>query len=155
MERNDLFMKKFIKITNRCIVTTSRGKLRAPILTPFKEDVSIIYIMIVRNHAEVYEVLPDGRSIKLTTENFDKDNSGTTATVAENVARVASAPQIFTHVNETLEPTISKVTETIAVTEEVDEPIAQEAEITPAITEDTQTETTAPVTKKEKYSRKK
>lgn len=151
MERNDLFMKKFIKITNRCIVTTSRGKLRAPILTPFKEDVSIIYIMIVRNRAEVYEVLPDGRSIKLTTENFDKDNSGTTTAVAEKVKTVVSAPQIFTQVNETLEPTISKVTETI--TEEIAEPV-QEAEVTPAVTEDTQTETTAPVNKKEKYSRK-
>lgn len=79
-------MKKFIKITNRCYVTTSRGKIRGPVFTPFKEDVSIIYIMIVRDGAEVYEVCPNGRTVKLTTENFDKDNSGTKTVTKKKIA---------------------------------------------------------------------
>lgn len=75
---------KFIKVTSRGMVTTSRGRVRTP-LKKFKEKVSIILVMIARENATVVEVLPDGREIPLTINNFDKDNSAVVVDEPEKV----------------------------------------------------------------------
>ena len=143
-------MKKFIKITNRCYVTTSRGKIRTPILTPFKEDVSIIYIMIVRDGAEVYEVCPNGRTVRLTVDNFDKDNSGTTTapkTTVTNTTNVTPKTTAFT----TAEKQVTVNTDIPVEETPVTEPTVDTTE-TP---DDTVAQPTTNTNKKEKYSKRK
>ena len=66
--------KKKIKVTSRGMVITSRGRVRTPI-GPYLENVRNILAMITRNNATVVEVLPDGKEVTLTIQNFDKDNS--------------------------------------------------------------------------------
>ena len=66
--------KKKIKVTSRGMVITSRGRVRTPI-GPYLENVKNILAMITRNNATVVEVLPDGKEVTLTIQNFDKDNS--------------------------------------------------------------------------------
>ena len=66
--------KKKIKVTSRGMVITSRGRVRTPI-GPYLENVKNIFAMITRNNATVVEVLPDGKEVTLTIQNFDKDNS--------------------------------------------------------------------------------
>ena len=66
--------KKKIKVTSRGMVITSRGRVRTPI-GPYIENVRNILAMITRNNATVVEVLPDGKEVTLTIQNFDKDNS--------------------------------------------------------------------------------
>ena len=74
--------KKKIKVTSRGMVITSRGRVRTPI-GPYLENVKNILAMITRNNATVVEVLPDGKEVTLTIQNFDKDNSN--APAEENV----------------------------------------------------------------------
>ena len=74
--------KKKIKVTSRGMVITSRGRVRTPI-GPYLENVRNILAMITRNNATVVEVLPDGKEVTLTIQNFDKDNSN--APAEENV----------------------------------------------------------------------
>ena len=66
--------KKKIKVTSRGMVITSRGRVRTPI-GPYLENVKNILAMITRNNATVVEILPDGKEVTLTIQNFDKDNS--------------------------------------------------------------------------------
>ena len=66
--------KKKIKVTSRGMVITSRGRVRTPI-GPYIENVRNILAMITRNNATVVEILPDGKEVTLTIQNFDKDNS--------------------------------------------------------------------------------
>lgn len=66
---------KLIKVTSRGLVMTSRGICRSP-LGQYKENVENILVMITKNKATVIEVLPDGKEIPLTIQNFDKDNTG-------------------------------------------------------------------------------
>lgn len=81
-------MKKEIKVTSRGMVITSRGKCRTPLLYPIIEDTSVILKMITAQRATVVEVLPDGREITLTPQNFDQDNTN-----AEEVKSVMSKPE--------------------------------------------------------------
>ena len=74
--------KKKIKVTSRGMVITSRGRVRTPI-GPYLENVKNILAMITRNNATVVEVLPNGKEVTLTIQNFDKDNSK--APAEENV----------------------------------------------------------------------
>lgn len=66
--------KKLIIVTTRANILTSRGYCIGPILYPFYEETSQILGMISKG-ADVFEVLSDGKQIKLTNGNFDKDNS--------------------------------------------------------------------------------
>ena len=74
--------KKKIKVTSRGMVITSRGRVRTPI-GPYIENVRNILAMITRNNATVVEILPDGKEVTLTIQNFDKDNSN--APAEENI----------------------------------------------------------------------
>lgn len=65
---------KMIKITSRGFVTTSRGRVMTPILCPYRESISRIWTMMTVDRADIEEKLPDGTFIKLTAQNFDKDN---------------------------------------------------------------------------------
>ena len=75
---------KLIKVTSRGLVMTSRGICRSP-LGQYKENVENILVMITKNKATVVEVLPDGKEIPLTIQNFDKDNTGAEVVTEEPV----------------------------------------------------------------------
>lgn len=64
-----------IKITSRGFVSTSRGRIMAPILRPYRESIDKIFDMLAQSpKPTIIEVLPNGRTVELTTSNFDKDN---------------------------------------------------------------------------------
>ena len=65
---------KMIRVTSRGYVTTSRGRVISPIMSPYRESISRIWSMITTDRADVEEKLPDGSFVKLTAQNFDKDN---------------------------------------------------------------------------------
>lgn len=65
---------KYIKVLSRGYVTTNRGRAFTPITRAFKECTKNIFTMITVDKATVVEVLSDGTEIKLTPQNFDKDN---------------------------------------------------------------------------------
>lgn len=65
---------KMIKVLSRGYVTTSRGRAFAPITTPYKEDVKMIFGMIAKERAKVVEVINTGEEIPLTLQNFDRNN---------------------------------------------------------------------------------
>ena len=65
---------KMVRVVSRGFVTTSRGRVIAPIMSPYRESVSRIWSMITVDRADVEEKLPDGTFLKLTPQNFDKDN---------------------------------------------------------------------------------
>lgn len=66
---------KKIKITSRGIVTTSRGRCRTPIATPYVENINTIFNMLTRDNAKVVEILPNGKEVELTIYNFSKNNA--------------------------------------------------------------------------------
>ena len=126
---------KMIKVTSRGYVMTSRGRVLAPIRTPYRESVSKIWSMITTDRADVWEKLPNGEFIQLTPLNFDKDNSsiGNTNTV-EFVDEATFAPteetKDETPVEEVKEPVEDKVeepapTEDIVEEEQVDEKVEE------------------------------
>lgn len=66
---------KMITITSRGIVSTSRGRVVAPIRHPYRESVDQIFKMLSTNPAPtILEHLGNGRTIPLTLMNYDKDN---------------------------------------------------------------------------------
>lgn len=65
---------KKIKINNRGIFSTSRGRFFGP-LGPYVEKVDNITVMIAREKANITEVLDDGTEVQLTIQNVSKDNS--------------------------------------------------------------------------------
>ena len=65
---------KMIRVPSRGYVTTSRGQVIAPIMSPYRESISCIWSMITVDRATVEEQLPDGTFLKLDVQNFDKDN---------------------------------------------------------------------------------
>ena len=65
---------KMIRVPSRGYVTTSRGQVIAPIMSPYRESISCIWSMITIDRATVEEQLPDGSFLKLDVQNFDKDN---------------------------------------------------------------------------------
>lgn len=66
---------KMIRIVSRGFVTTSRGRVMSPILSPYKESINRIWNMLTVDRADIDEKLPDGSFIRLTVQNYDKDNS--------------------------------------------------------------------------------
>ena len=65
---------KMITVDSRGYVMTSRGRVLAPIRTPYRETVDRIGVMIMQDRATVTEHL-SGKKIPLTIMNFDTDNS--------------------------------------------------------------------------------
>lgn len=65
---------KMVRVTSRGMVTTSRGRVMSPIMSPYRETVDRIWGMITVDRADVEEQLPDKTFVKLTVQNFDKDN---------------------------------------------------------------------------------
>ena len=65
--------KKMIKVISKGFVFTSRGRVRTPIVKPYKESVKVILDMISRDNATVVEVLPNGEEVPLTIFNFSED----------------------------------------------------------------------------------
>lgn len=66
---------KIITVTSRGYVYTSRGRVFAPILSPYREETSVIFQMLTKDGANIVEHLPGGQKIELTIQNFDRDNS--------------------------------------------------------------------------------
>lgn len=77
-------MKKKIKILSKGVVLTSRGMARTPIDRPYLESINSILLLITRYKADVVEVLPDGREVKLTINNFNIDNTKVNEVAIEN-----------------------------------------------------------------------
>ena len=65
---------KMIKIESEKHVY-SKGGIYGPVLTPFRETVANIFLMILEN-IKVTEVLKDGSEVELTILNFNKENEG-------------------------------------------------------------------------------
>lgn len=63
---------KMIKILSEKHVY-SKGGIYGPVLTPFRETVANIFLMLLEN-IELSEVLPDGKEVKVTFQNFNKVN---------------------------------------------------------------------------------
>lgn len=69
-------MKKMIILPGKgCL--PKNGGMYGPIETPHATEVHDIGIMLFYG-AEVYEVLANGSKVKLTSENYTKDNTGAT-----------------------------------------------------------------------------
>ena len=74
-------MKKMIILPGKgCL--PKNGGMYGPIETPHATDVYDIGIMLFYG-AEVYEVLANGTKVKLTSENYNKDNTGATGDNSE------------------------------------------------------------------------
>lgn len=86
-------MRKPIKVLDRKMVLTSRGLVRGPILRPYQEKVDAIFTMLSRYDANIVEVLPSGEEIKLTLQNFNKDNSVESQEVIPTVEVRKSEPE--------------------------------------------------------------
>lgn len=65
---------KMIKILSEKHVY-SKGGIFGPVLTPFRESVANIFLMLLEN-IELSEVLADGKEVKLTFQNFNTVNTG-------------------------------------------------------------------------------
>ena len=66
---------KKIKVMDRGMILTSRGMVRGPIERPYYESFESILTMITKYNLDVREVLPDNTEVKLTINNFNKDNT--------------------------------------------------------------------------------
>ena len=66
---------KMIVIKTKGRVETGRGRVYAPIKTPYRETVRQILHILTVNGADVWEVLPDKTEVQLTTSNYDKNNA--------------------------------------------------------------------------------
>lgn len=80
---------KKIKIVSKGIVTTSRGRCRTPITSPYVENVNVIFSMLTRDNAKINEVLPNGKEVELTIYNFSQDNTVEPEKVVVPAAHVA------------------------------------------------------------------
>ena len=87
---------KTIIITSNGYVYTSRGRCRTPLKSPYIENCDAILKMIARDNATIYEVLPNGKYVKLTVQNFATDNSeadGVNHSEAVQTAKSAGTPK--------------------------------------------------------------
>lgn len=89
---------KMIKIPSRGIVTTSRGRVVTPVYNPYRESTEMIYKMLCNDKPtpKIIEVLPNGREIPLTLQNYDKDNE-----LVHPVIKPASVVPSMTRVEQT------------------------------------------------------
>lgn len=65
---------KMIKILSEKHVY-SKGGIYGPVLTPFRESVANIFLMLLEN-VKLSEVLVDGKEVELTFQNFNTVNTG-------------------------------------------------------------------------------
>ena len=66
---------KMIRVVSRGYVSTSRGRVMTPLMSPYRESVNRIWNMLTVDRADINEKLDDGSFIRLTIHNYDKDNS--------------------------------------------------------------------------------
>lgn len=66
---------KMIIVKSRGIVHSSRGIIRTPIITPYRESIDKIWGMLTQDRADVWEVLRNKSEVQLNIQNFDEDNS--------------------------------------------------------------------------------
>lgn len=75
-------MKKMITVhCNRPI--RAKGGVCGPILTPYKEDISIIFSMLSQN-IKIKEILKDGTQVELNFSNFNTDNEKKESNIEKN-----------------------------------------------------------------------
>lgn len=72
---------KMIRIVSRGYVSTSRGRIMSPVMSPYRESINRIWSMLTVDRADIDEKLPDGSFIRLNIQNYDRDN-----TIKEEVA---------------------------------------------------------------------
>lgn len=84
-------MKKMIILPGKgCL--PKNGGMYGPIETPHAAEVHDIGIMLFYG-AEVYEVLANGSKVKLTSENYTKDNTGATEDSTEDAEDTEDSPE--------------------------------------------------------------
>ena len=84
-------MKKMIILPGKgCL--PKNGGMYGPIETPHAAEVHDIGIMLFYG-AEVYEVLANGSKVKLTSENYTKDNTGATEDSTEDAEDAEDSPE--------------------------------------------------------------
>lgn len=100
--------RKPIKVLDRKMVLTSRGLVRGPILRPYQEKVDAIFTMLSRYDANIVEVLPNGKEVKLTLQNFNKDNSVEVQEVIPTVEVRKSEPERVIDPNQAIDARMSR-----------------------------------------------
>lgn len=111
---------KMIRVVSRGIVSTSRGRVMSPIMYPYKETIDRIWNMITKDRADIDEQLPDGSFVRLTVQNYDKDNTIKNDVATKTPVQVVSKP--VEHKNE--EPEDKKTVEVITRTLVKEEPVS-------------------------------
>lgn len=67
---------KLIRIPSRGRVITDRGYIPTPIRIPYRETIDNIFRMLSTTPTPtIIECLPDGSTVELNAQNFDKDNT--------------------------------------------------------------------------------
>ena len=67
---------KLIRIPSRGRVITDRGYIPTPIRIPYRETIDNIFRMLSTTPTPtIIECLPDGNTVELNAQNFDKDNT--------------------------------------------------------------------------------
>ncbi len=123
MDNNE---KKRIKVLSRGPIECC-GFIYGPILTPYWETLAKIFKMVSAN-IHVVEVLEDGTEVKLTVENFKRDNTVTPV--------VEATPEVVEEVKEDIqEEVVEEVEVEPTVVEEVEDEIKLET-IEPETTEE-------------------
>lgn len=119
-------MKKMIILPGKgCL--PKNGGMYGPIETPHAAEVHDIGIMLFYG-AEVYEVLANGSKVKLTSENYTKDNTGATEDSTEDAEDTEDSPE-DTEDESAVESTVLKNQAKAKVTEPVvEQPKVQEVQ---------------------------
>lgn len=100
--------RKPIKVLDRKMVLTSRGLVRGPILHPYQEKIDAIFTMLSKYDANIMEVLPNGKEVKLTLQNFNKDNSVEVQEVIPTVETRKSEPERTIEPNQAIDARMSR-----------------------------------------------
>lgn len=82
---------KMIKILSEKHVY-SKGGIYGPVLTPFRESVANIFLMLLEN-VKLSEVLADGKEVELTFQNFNTVNTGVAEEEVEEEEEVAGGDE--------------------------------------------------------------
>lgn len=100
--------RKPIKVLDRKMILTSRGLVRGPILHPYQEKIDAIFTMLSKYDANIVEVLPNGKEVALTLQNFNKDNSVEVQEVIPTVETRKTEPERAIEPNQAIDARMSR-----------------------------------------------
>lgn len=103
---------KMIRVVSRGYVSTSRGRVMTPLMSPYRESVNRIWNMLTVDRADIDEKLDDGSFIRLTIHNYDKDNS-VKADVATGIPHKVTKPEPTQEPIKVEEPKVEEVAQEV------------------------------------------